>query len=45
MLPDSYYEPDWVDADDWDCDDDCDHDDECDWCHNPEPHCDCDYDY
>lgn len=44
MLPDSYYEPDWVDADDWDCDDDCDHDTECDWCHLPMPHCDC-YDY
>lgn len=45
MLPDSYYEPDWVDGDDWDCDDDCDHDTECDWCNLPEVHCACDYDY
>lgn len=43
-LPESYYEPDWVDGDDWDCDEDCDHDDECDWCNLPEAHCVCDYD-
>lgn len=44
MLPESYYEPDWVDGDDWDCDEDCDHDTECDWCNLPENHCVCDYD-
>ena len=38
MLPESYYEPDWVDQ----CDDpDCDHDEECSFCGEPMPHCDC----
>lgn len=44
MLPESYYEPDWVDADDWDCDDDCYHDKECSFCDEPMQHCVCDYD-
>lgn len=36
MLPESYYEPDWVD--DCDCEE---HDEECNFCYLPIQHCDC----